>query len=119
MPPEAVDRIIQKCTMTREEFRKNVREATESICSIDSDDLDFVVDMLYDPTKPAWTYNDFYELAKEIGKEDGDVIYALGQYDACPDLTNPDNLELIYDWLREHKQAYKDALVYVSQHTQR
>lgn len=98
--------------MTKEEFYTNVKQATETVCELNSDELHFITEMLYDPNE-TWTFNDFCDLAHTIGNECGDVIYALGEYDKCPDLTDPENLELICDWLRDHKQAYMDCLVYV------
>ena len=102
--------------MTKEQFRQNIAEALGSPwSSVDSEKIDFLAELLYDP-KENWTYNDFSELAQAIVREDGDVIYAVGEYDKCPDLTDPSNQELIVDWLREHPQAYRDVLIYVSKH---
>lgn len=102
--------------MTKEKFKQNIKEALDTPWnSIDSSDIEFLAELLYDPNE-EWTYNDFQELAQTIAQEDGDVIYAVGEYDECPDLTKPENQELIIDWLRDHPQAYKDILVYVSKH---
>ena len=102
--------------MTKEEFRKNIQEALNTPWStVGQEEIDFLVDLLYDPNE-SWTFRDFADLAETIAREDGDVIYAVGEYDKCPDLTDPENQELIVDWLGSHRQAYMDCLVYVAHH---
>lgn len=102
--------------MTKELFRKNIQEAFGTPwSSVDSEDIDFLVELLYDPNE-EWTYKDFTDLIDTVTQEDYNVIYAVGEYDKCPDLTQPKNQQLIVDWLSEHPQAYKDVLIYVSKH---
>lgn len=98
--------------MNKFEFKTNIEQALNSVDSgVSTDDLNFIADMLYDE-KNTWYFNDFYDFAREVRKEDDDIIYALRQYDAIPELLDYDIQ--VRDWFAEHKQAIKDVLKYAS-----
>ena len=89
--------------MTKNEFRTNLDQATETMdCGMSVEELNFCTELLYDPKNP-WYFDDFYEFAKQLYSEDGYVMYTLSQFDALPDLY--DNESLVRDWLGQNPKA--------------
>ena len=65
--------------MTRAEFKINVKQATDSIYEVSNEELELIVETLYNPNE-TWYFDDFYELARCINDAYVDVPYALQQY---------------------------------------
>lgn len=91
--------------MTKNEFRTNLDQAASSFdCSLTVEELNFCVEVLYDPKQP-WYFDDYYEFGRELRSEDGDLMYTLEQIDGYPVIDNHE--DLVRKWLKQNEKIAK------------